>query len=245
MEFRIEAYDALPSTMDIARIRAEDGAAEGLVIQAGAQTGGRGRHGNQWTSPPGNLYLSVLLRPQKPFAEFGQMAFVAALALGRAYGRIGVAASRVRIKWPNDILLDDRKGAGLLLEAGADGTYVVLGSGVNIVSAPEGRAALCDFLPAATAAEGAGLIPVFRDIYLEALEKYYRQWQQDGFAPIREAWLEQAAHLGEEITARLPNTRVNGIFEGIDSNGALMIREKTGITRCITSGEVHFGKDED
>lgn len=230
--------------MDIARIRADDGAAEGLVVQAGEQTGGRGRHGNQWTSPRGNLYLSIILRPDKPFAEFGQMAFVAALALSRAYVQVGVPPALVRIKWPNDILLQDRKGAGLLLEAGADGAYVVLGSGVNIVTAPQDRAALCAYLPAAAAAEGEGLIPVFRDMYLKALTKYYRQWHQDGFAPIRAAWVDQAAHLGEEITARLPRERVTGIFEGIDSNGALMIREKTGITRCITSAEVHFGKDE-
>lgn len=260
MDYQVEIFAAVESTMDAARERAENGAVEGLVVHGLEQTGGRGRHGNQWASPRGNLYMSVVLRPNKPFVCFGQMAFVAALALVRAYERAGVEESVLDIKWPNDVLLGGRKGAGILLEAGGDGSFMVLGIGVNIALAPPERARLLDFVEggidrshggtvakpeAETDAGGQtdALIIAFRDEVLAALSAVYAQWHEEGFEPIRQAWLKRAAFLGEVITARLPHERVEGVFMGIDPNGALLIKQNSGITRSITSGEVHFGKD--
>jgi BirA family biotin operon repressor/biotin-[acetyl-CoA-carboxylase] ligase len=227
------------STQDLVRQAGQSGEGEGYAVQALQQTKGRGRHGNEWDSPMGNLYLSVLLRPPVGADTAGQMAFVVALALSAAMdGYVDRAAHTKTLKWPNDILIDGLKTSGILLETnikdGLSVDYLIVGTGVNIFAPPEGRMGLDSIKTRPL------YVNVFRDEYLEKLAYYYGLWVQKGFAPIREEWLQQAHGLGRTLTVRLPEVSYEGIFEGIDPAGALLLKVD-GATRTFTAGEVHFG----
>lgn len=216
--------------MDIARALADSGAAEGTVIQAGTQTGGRGRRGNQWESPLGNLYQSLILRPGKPKQEWGQLSFVIAVALAGALVRSGICENHIQLKWPNDVLLDERKAAGILIEA--SGNHVIIGTGVNIATAPESRGRLSDYM----AADRDG----FRDMFLDSVGYHYTSWQAQGFETIREEWMRHAYRLGQDIQARLKDAVYEGVFQDIDDNGTLLLAEKDGTTRKINAGEILY-----
>src|SRR5258708_4173593 len=138
--FLLHRYDTVGSTNDEARQLARDGAPGGTLVWAAAQSAGRGRRGHLWQSPPGNLYLSMVLRPEAPPANAPQLGFVAALALGDALDQLAAPGLQLRYKWPNDLLAGGKKLAGILLEsemaAGGGLDFVILGIGVNLVSAP-------------------------------------------------------------------------------------------------------------
>ncbi len=236
--WRVQVLGTTPSTQDMVRNMADAGEPEGLAIQSLQQTKGRGRHGNEWSSPMGNLYLSALLRPTCKADVAGQMAFVTALALSDAIGEVMDGSFTKTLKWPNDILIDGKKISGILLESKLDKygrvDYLIIGTGVNIFAPPEG-------------AEGLDKIkkePVFvnkfRDLYLEKLLGQYTLWQNKGFAQVRDTWLKQAHGIGENMKIRLPEITYEGIFRGIDDSGAL-IADVDGKQRLFTAGEVHFG----
>lgn len=231
--FHITAFDTIGSTSDEARMRARDGAPHGTVIRADEQTGGRGRRGNTWTSPKGNLYLSVVLRPGVAAAQAGQLSFVAATALADAVALVAPGAD-VALKWPNDLLLDGKKAAGILLETETTDNridWVVLGMGVNIAQAPEYAAKLND-------ASGDVDPDTMMDAVLAALQNRYAQWRADGFAQIRADWLSRAAGLGGRITVRLPDSELEGVFAGLEDDGTLLLEQDGGAQRRIASGEV-------
>lgn len=236
--WRPQVLGTAPSTQDIVKNMAESGEPEGLAIQTLQQTGGRGRHGNTWVSPMGNLYLSVLLRPNCPAHKAGQLAFVAALALSDAIDQvIDTSAHHKTLKWPNDILIDGKKVSGILLESaltGAHVDYLVLGTGVNIFAPPEGAIGL-DSIKSQPV-----FVNKFRDLYLDCLLARYLEWKDKGFALLRDAWLKQAHGLGADMTIRLPEVSYRGVFKGIDDHGSL-IAEVDGEQRIFTAGEVHFG----
>jgi BirA family biotin operon repressor/biotin-[acetyl-CoA-carboxylase] ligase len=239
--YRLQAYDSLSSTNDEARRLAVAGADEGTLVWALEQTGGRGRRGRSWVSPRGNLYLSVVLRPDGALSEAAQLGFVAALAVVDALGSVMPPMTEVRLKWPNDVLVGERKVAGLLLESvpDADGGLdaLVLGVGLNVASAPEGTT-----YPATCLAEEGG-----RDVSVESLLQAWarhfltrvNRWTDEGFAPIRTAWLNRAKGPGETIEVRLPERSITGTFRDLDEAGALLLDTPTGVER-ITAGDVFF-----
>ncbi len=232
-----------PSTQDVVRGLAETGeAAEGLAVQALQQTKGRGRHGNVWIAPMGNLYISKLLRPSCRADKAGQLAFVAAVALSDAVDSVMDPSFTKTLKWPNDVLVDGKKIAGILLESSLDRhgrvDYLIIGTGVNIFAPPEGAAGL-DAIKKERIA-----VNTFRDIYLDRLKDWYDVWQNKGFAPVREAWLKQAHGLYKNMKIRLPEITYEGVFKGIDDNGALLA-DVQGERRIFTAGEVHFGVKDD
>lgn len=214
--------------MNLARVHAEQGGNEGYVVQAAEQTGGRGRRGNQWTSPVGNLYQSIVLRPLCDKHLWGQLSFVVAVALADAAFACGANAKSLKLKWPNDVLINEQKLAGILIEAHDD--FLILGTGVNIMQSPEDRAKVNDFCDLS--------VQEFRDIFLEKIHMYYTQWNKNGFDDIRQKWLVHAYKFGETIQARLPNAIYEGIFEALDPQGILLLREKDGTLRHIHSGEI-------
>jgi len=228
----IEKHDCLPSTMDEVHKRAALGAPEGLVVVAGEQTKGRGRRGNEWVAPPGNLYFSLLLRPVTDLRFIGQYAFLAAVALARTTSSSLRSEFSYTHKWPNDGLLNGRKFAGILLEGGEG--HLALGVGVNIVSAPADKMAFND---AAARPYGAA---EFLDVYLSHLSAILDQYAPEGFAPLRAEWLENAVGLNERITVRLPTARLEGIFNGLDEDGALLLGVADGTEKVIHSGEVYL-----
>ncbi len=227
------------STNSFAKNLAQQGAAAGTLVVAESQTAGRGRHGNQWSSLTGNLFMSLVLRPQVSAASVGQLSFLMALALARSLEEVLPALSDIGLKWPNDVLVDGRKCAGILLESEAQGMatqlpWVVAGVGVNLVSAPEGATSLVD--------SGADrLTPEqFLDVFERHISQLYSQWLREGFEPIRAGWSSFATGIGQTIQVRLTRETLAGVFDGIDETGALALRLANGEQRHIASGEVYL-----
>ena len=241
--YRLDAHESLDSTNAEAERRARAGAPDGTVIQAGRQTAGRGRQGRHWDSPEGNLYCSVILRPDAPPAVAAQLTFVAALALGEAVDDVRPAGAELAFKWPNDLLLDGRKLAGILLESSGsnDGRldWLVIGCGLNIRHFPE---AVSGYPATSLHAAGAeGLQPgAVLSAFLDAFAVWRARWQDEGLAPVREAWLARAARIGGEIAVRLPGDELRGRFTGLDETGALLLDLPDGSRRTVTAGDVFF-----
>ncbi len=237
--FRLHRHETLGSTNDEARRLARDGAPEGTLVWSLAQTAGKGRRGRPWMSPPGNLYFSLVQRPEIPPAQAVQLGFVAAIALGDALDRLAGPVLRLRYKWPNDLLIDGRKIAGILLEsetaAANAADFVVIGIGVNLISAPRD----VEF-PATSLAE-AGCVGVTPQQQLEAFAQCFAgwagRWREEGFAPVRAAWLKRASGLGEDIRVRLERQTLDGRFLDLDHDGALLLDGAEG-RRRIAAGEV-------
>ncbi|MDJ0942065.1 MAG: biotin--[acetyl-CoA-carboxylase] ligase [Kiloniellales bacterium] len=241
--YRLVALDAVGSSNDEARRLAEAGAEDGTLVWAREQSGGRGRRGRHWASPRGNLYLSLVLRPQCSLAEAAQLGFVAALGLGDAIGSVAPPMIEVTYKWPNDVLVNGRKAAGILLESQGAGSdtcdWLVLGLGVNVASYPE------ETEYPATSLRFEGCPPeVTETALLEAFGKHFltwvNRWLEEGFAPIRKGWRNHAHGLGEEIRVRLANEEVSGLFRDLDETGALVLAQADAGERRITAGEVYF-----
>lgn len=236
--FRLVAYETIGSTNDEAKRLAHAGEPDGLVICAGQQTAGRGRRGRAWVSPPGNLYCSMLLRPRCHAAKAAQLGFVAALGLSDAIAELAPAIA-VRCKWPNDLLVDDKKIAGILLEtemvSGDAPDFVVLGVGANLASSPRDT----PYPATSLAEEGAPDIrPRLMVVsFIRHFARWLALWQDEGFLPIRTAWLSRAAGLGEAIQVRLERATLDGRFLDLDADGALLLGTPNG-ERRVAAGEV-------
>lgn len=225
------ALDSVGSTNDEAARLADGGAPEGTVVWAREQQGGRGRRGRSWASPPGNLYSSTILRPNCPAPRAAELGFVAALAVGDLVPPLRA----IRLKWPNDVLVDGGKIAGILLESAIaqDGRveHVVAGIGVNVAFAPQ----LAEMRYPGAAL--GGTVEVALEGLTRALAVRLAQWRRDGFGVIRTAWLAQAGPLGAEVDVRLGEGLVRGRFAGLDHEGALLLDTADG-PRKIVSGEL-------
>jgi BirA family biotin operon repressor/biotin-[acetyl-CoA-carboxylase] ligase len=236
--YRLVRHRVIGSTNDEAKRLARAGAADRTVVWALEQTGGRGRRGRPWHSPPGNCYVSLILRPRAAAERAPQLGFIAALAVGEALDALIPGLSGLRYKWPNDILLEGRKLCGILLEAETGEEerlfFIVVGIGINLVTSPSDAE-----FPATSLAE-QGFPAIAPETMLAALmaqfERWRRYWEEAGFAPIRAAWRERAA-LGEPIRVRLERLTLHGRFLDIDDEGALLLDE-AGQRRRILAGEV-------
>lgn len=237
--YRLVQLSAVDSTMDEARHLAEEGAEDGTLVWAREQTKGRGRQGRDWNSPTGNLYLSLVLRPECEPSEAVQLGFVTALAIGDAIGAVSPPVN-VTYKWPNDVLLNHGKVAGILLEtrSRADGgiDHLILGCGINLASAP------IDTPYRATCLHNEGAGQVDEVEMLEAFGRHMltwtSRWLDNGFAAVRSRWLQHAERKGERIEVRLPSEALSGVFEDIDTNGYLLLMLDDGTRRRISSGDV-------
>ena len=232
--------------LDLARAGAE----EGLWLRADRQTSGRGRHGRDWASPDGNFYGSTLvrLRPYDPLAA--TLALVAAIvveevvslyltsaeSMGPAAGtQMLNARSRAgtSLQWPNDLLVDGEKVAGILLERSDDA--VVVGIGVNLAHHPT-----LDRAVTSLAAHATIVAPeTFAETLADSFARWLARWRSEGLAPIRKRWLERAHPLGTALTVRQPHgDRLEGLFDGLDADGALILRLASGERRVIHAGDV-------
>ena len=236
----VVAFETIGSTNDEALRRAEAGAPEGTVIAARRQEGGRGRRGRTWSSPPGNAYSSTIVRPRCPPEQAAQLGFVTALAVCDAALPGLPARCVVRLKWPNDVLVDSAKVSGILLESsvGADGLveHVVIGTGINVTVAPPAGSTSY----AAASLRDCGDVrdaPAVLQAYVAALAARLAQWRA-GFAGIRADWLTRAAWLGETVAVSQGGQRIEGRFAGLDADGALLLEPPGGTPRRIVSGEV-------
>jgi BirA family transcriptional regulator, biotin operon repressor / biotin---[acetyl-CoA-carboxylase] ligase len=229
------------STNDVAKDLAAAGAADGTVVWAREQTAGRGRRGREWVSPVGNLYLSVLLRPGRPPVEAAQLSLVAAVALGDAIAGFLPEHAELHCKWPNDILVNGRKVAGILLESAGAASgrmtdWVVVGCGVNITGHPPETLYPATDLKAEGAAT-ASVEPVL-ERFLESFFHWRDRWLDSGVEAVRAAWMARAAGLGQDITVRLPNREIRGRFVDMDRDGALLLEGPDGVRQTISAGDV-------
>lgn len=214
-------------------------------VMAREQTAARGRRGRDWATPGGNFAGTLILRPRGGPAGAAQLSFVAALALYDALGDACGPAARLAIKWPNDVLLNGGKVAGILLEssgAGASVQAVAVGIGVNLAAAPD--AATLEpgaVTPVSVLGETGHVIAPeeFLDLLAVAFARWQAQLDTFGFAPIRNAWLARAARLGEPIIARTGGNEHHGIFEGIDDSGALILKTPSA-RQVIPAADVYF-----
>lgn len=214
-------------------------------IMAGAQTGGRGRRGRPWASPRGNFHATLALQPVEPPEEVALRSFAAALALRGALIGVTGLQSDFALKWPNDVLLNGGKLAGILLEssgAGARITKLSIGFGVNLIAAPAPDQVEPGALTPVSLLGQTGL-RVAPEAFLAALALAYAHWEDifthQGFAPLRAEWLVHAARLGETITARTGSQTQSGIFETIDETGALILQTPQA-RRAIPAAEIFF-----
>jgi BirA family biotin operon repressor/biotin-[acetyl-CoA-carboxylase] ligase len=224
----IHALDEVESTQAVAAGLARAGAPEGTVVTARHQTAGRGRRGRAWWDAPGqSLLVSVLLRPPRPAAQAPQLSLVAGVAVAEALEQAASVAARLR--WPNDVLVDGRKIAGILLDAASSGgaglDHAILGIGINVAqrSLPEGLERRATSLRLATGATPDPGILLQR--LLGCLDRRYREWLDRGFEAARALWRARAATLGETVT--VPDGR-SGTAEDLDADGALLVRTADG-----------------
>ncbi len=244
--YNLIALDHIGSTNDEAKRLAalgEEACPDGTLIWAKSQSSARGRRGRTWESLDGNLFLSLVLRPDVPLIEASQLGYVAALAIYDTIGELCPAGYEAHCKWPNDVLLNGSKFCGILLEASSSTKgvldWLVLGLGVNVTQHP--RDIDADY--SVTSFHGEGANAITREDTLVSFARNFvlwtRCWMDDGFSPIRENWLWRAKGLDQEINVRLENEVISGIFAGIDETGALMLRQGQD-TRIITVGDVFF-----
>ena len=210
-------------------------------MTAGSQTGGRGRHGRAWISPPGNLYASLGLRDPAPLGLAPQLGFVAGVALATTLGAALKGDERLRLKWPNDAIFAGAKLAGVLLESTAlpdGGLGCVIGIGVNCVSSPAGLSYATTNLRAAGAEsiDPAALLAALAPNLARQLEDWKRG---AGFALIRERWIAMAAGIGEPIVVRTPRSTLHGIFRDLDPSGRLLLTTPADLV-AVDAGDVFF-----
>ena len=229
----------IDSTSDEARRQAEAGAAAGLVVTANRQTSGRGRRGREWSSPVGNLYCSILLRPDFSPGEAALSGFAVSVAVAEVVARAIGDEPPVHCKWPNDVLVGDFKVAGILVESSSAGAAVVdwliVGVGINVRSHPE----LPDKPATDLAACGASVLPdELLDHLVRAIDDNIARWQTHGFNAIRERWLKRAWRLGQRVDLLAGGERIAGAFSGLDSQGGIVLELEGGERRNLGHGEL-------
>jgi BirA family transcriptional regulator, biotin operon repressor / biotin---[acetyl-CoA-carboxylase] ligase len=234
--YGLKRFDEIDSTNEEARRLAQAGERGPLWLTAGRQTAGRGRRGRSWDAPYDNLAATLLIDPDRPEKDWPQLSFVAAIAASDMVASFAPQA-RVSLKWPNDVLADGRKLAGILLE-NAHGALAI-GIGVNLKHYPSDT----EFPATSLAAVGAE-IPLAEEALVRlagGFARWYDVWRAQGFAAIRDAWLARAQGLGTRIRARLMTEERSGMFEGIDESGALLLNEGLGRVSVLPAADIFFG----
>ena len=214
-------------------------------ILAQRQTAARGRRGRVWVAPEGNFFATLVMRPPGGPQMAALRSFSAALALADALAEATAGAAQLALKWPNDVLLNGGKVAGILLESagkGAGVAHLSIGIGVNLIAAPppdaveEGAVRPVSVLgeTGLTVTPGALIGPLAR-----AFDGWEGQFRAHGFAPLRAAWLARAARLGEVVTARTGRETLTGTFETVDAEGNLVLKTAAGRV-SIPAADVYF-----
>lgn len=248
--FGLAAFDQIGSTNTEAMRCAREGERGPKWFVTTEQTAGRGRRQRAWVAPRGNLASSVLEVMDISPSVAATLGFAAGLALESVFEKVSVEARMrsadseplsFKLKWPNDVLVNRQKLVGILVEAEAisSGLAVVVGSGTNIVAAPEGTPT------PATSLQALGVQITAEELFAaqsDAWVEFRGIWDNgQGFAEIRSRWLERAAGLGERVAIQSGNATIEGTFDTIDDTGCLIVRTADGKSIPITAGEVYFG----
>lgn len=243
--YRLQAFDDVDSTnAEAVRILQAQDDPPPTWITANSQNSGRGRRGRTWNSPPGNLYATLLLRPRVRASIAPQLSLVASLAVRDMAMSFLQRNDSVTLKWPNDVLLDGKKLAGILLEThrsdGGDIGWVAIGIGVNLIHFP-----LDSPYPATSLQQHCGKHPEPSEALSTlawSMDTRLSEWNQgEGFEHFRNEWMEHAYGIGEEVCVGLggSNNEMRGTFLGLDSNGALRLQDKQG-EQSLQAADVRF-----
>ncbi len=244
----ISCHDTGTSTSDLAKAAAREGASAGSAFLLGEQTAGRGRQGRQWSSQRGGMYVSVLLYPSRSVNSWFALSFATALAICDVVKihlteqilqhDADLPMPAIGLKWPNDVLVNNRKVAGILLEA--QGDSLIIGSGVNIDAIapidqnPHPPIAFGDF---------PGILPEPKQLaesYLKRLQFYYDLWERDGFGPVRDLWLGQALHMKQTISVNVAGQKITGTCIELLDDGGLVLLDESSTSHHITTGDVEL-----
>jgi BirA family biotin operon repressor/biotin-[acetyl-CoA-carboxylase] ligase len=231
---RVHWFEQVSSTNDVARSLAEGGAPEGTTVLARTQTQGRGRLGRRWVSPPGGLWLSVVLRPIAAPHELARLGLAVGVACSRAVERC--CGLRVGLRWPNDLVVQGKKVGGILLEAGPEGRWVVVGIGVNVhvphEELPEGACSLHEV--AASPVDRGALLQTL----LAELELVYEVFRGGDWATLLQWWRGRSTTLGRRVRVHVTSGVYEGVAEDVDEDGALILRLPDGGRLRVVAGEV-------
>ena len=238
--WRLQVFESLPSTSDLLRTLAAAGEPEGAAVLALRQERGRGSHGRDFSSPAGNLFLSVLLRPGGAVREGGLWSLLAGLVVAEAVAAMLPDPAALTLKWPNDLLLNRKKLAGILVDSAANEAgrldWLVIGIGVNLAIAP----AVSD-RPTASLAEV--IDPPAPVAMAEAVLSRLAHWRgvqnSQGWPSVRDAWLARAQRIGAAMTLAAGARELHGSFAGLGDDGSLLL-ETGGKVQAFTAGEVRL-----
>lgn len=241
-------YHTVESTNDIAYKMAKDGYPEGTAIIADLQEKGRGRMGRRWQSPPGvNIYTSLILRPPISPLKAPQITFVSAIAVAETIKGFCPGLSP-KIKWPNDILINYKKVSGILTEMNSEMDrvdFIISGIGVNVNMTED--MFLEDLRGIATSIKIETGITIDRVAFLKRLfiefERQYIRYLNEGFTPILESWRSFSCLDGKEVEVIQFEERLKGVVQGVDDEGALLLKDLTGRISRVISGDVIVVKD--
>lgn len=235
MRFRIHTFDSLVSTQIEAREGYEAGTyTAGDIITSVVQTGAYGRRGRTWQAPVGNLYFTLIEKYQDP-SQLSWMGFAMGLGLYDAVADNIAGSHRLNLKWPNDLLLNEMKFTGLLLEVVDDA--ILIGVGMNVAVTPETDQPV-------TCLNNHTISPLTAPDVLRGVCQHYGHWfetgQTQGFAGMRECWLSRAAFKGKTVSARLANGQVlTGTFRDLDTSGVLILDTPDGSHR-VTAADIYL-----
>lgn len=239
LNWLIETHESVRSTQDILKGLADLGEPEGRVVHAFEQKRGTGRHGRPWISEKGNLYLSLLLRPDCKAQQITQFSLLSGLAVADTIQGYMRNPDQLMLKWPNDVLIEKQKCAGILLETelyqnGAV-KWLIIGIGINVHKAPAGLGVgVQDY-----SEQIIDLINL-RGALLNSISHYYSLLQREGFGVIRKKWLEKAHKPGTKMEVKIGVQIERGLFHDLDAAGNMVVRDSEFRTKTISAGEVHF-----
>ena len=241
--YRLACFDVIDSTMNEALRCARAGDEGGLWIWALEQTSGRARNGREWESVNGNLFASLLLKPNCSAETALQLSLLASVAAYDAVAELGAVrniAEILALKWPNDLLASGKKIAGILLErfdvVAAQGAYVIIGTGLNLTAHPAQA-----LYPASDLSRHGIAVEPGRalEVLAAATDRWLSSWDAgSGFEILRQAWLQRSIAKGQTLRVSLDAGEVIGVYAGIDQRGALRLIDDKGHERRITAGDV-------
>ena len=237
------SYRKVDSTNIVAYELAEKGMKEGTVILADEQVKGKGRHGRHWSSPSkSGIYMSCILRPSIAPNEISRITLLAAVAVAQAIRDL--SSLEVTIKWPNDIMIGNKKLCGILTEMKAEQDsvdFVVLGIGVNVnvpvKQLPKGATSIKEELVSVGGRVNLSRVELTKKV-LEKLEEYYNLMKKEGFEPIIDIWKDLSVMIGSRVKVSIHGKTFEGLAHDINPDGALVVRTESGLLEKISSGDV-------
>ncbi|MDY6911149.1 MAG: biotin--[acetyl-CoA-carboxylase] ligase [Chloroflexota bacterium] len=241
----ISYFREVTSTQATAKALAAQGAIEGTLVVAEVQSGGRGRIGRIWTSPPGGIYLSVILRPDVKPTEAPRLPLLAGVAVAQAIGQI--TSLNPKLKWPNDIVVNGRKAGGILTEMSAEIdrlNWVIIGIGLNVNTQKAHFSGEVQGIATSLFEEGGECVPrvkLLQHILIE-IESLYEEFLASGFEFIRQRWKAMSDTIGAQVVVRYAKDQVTGQAVDLDTDGALILRKEDGSLERVIAGDVSLRK---